>query len=403
MCSPERDLSSFCEFPTHPTTAATTLEPSTPYPSFPKQNPPRFARRVLPRPRPGRRRVRPSRASPARLRSAPARLRRACTIPRPPRFARAVLLPFPPDGGTGHVPRQALRGQRCPPLHAVPRPQASRRRCAPSRALLWPRTTFRCVSGEPTRFPSSRLRRSPHPVLCAASAAGTEAAKRSRQGQRHQRGRQLLRQRLRLVTRATVVNNANAPSPHYPPAVSCSLRTSLVMPTLITKSSTEHATASGKGVASPPQRFAPVVPPRHCTCCCKFVPCPLPRAAHGTCSEAKFRASAPCGTPRCGVFICLSPAAGNGGPGKAAAHVTKHVVFRFAHVGASAASAAQRLPWCRAKRDFHLLQHAPHKLFFSSRTHGPTGFAATCHAVARSATAETPRPAGPSILVTPWA
>jgi len=33
------------------------------------------------------------------------------------------------------------------------------------------------------------------------------------------------------------------------PANSCSLRTSLVMPTLITKSSTEHATASGKGVA----------------------------------------------------------------------------------------------------------------------------------------------------------
>jgi len=177
------------------------------------------------------------------------------------------------------------RGRRCPPLHAVPRPQEVRRHFVPFTLPARTRTTFRCVAGEPTLSASSRLylRRSPHPVLCAASAAGTEAAKRYRQGQRHQRGRQLLRQRLRLVTRATVVNNANAPSPHYPPAVSCSLRTSLVMPTLITKSSTEHATASGKGVATRPQRCAPVVPPRHCTCCCKFVPCPLPRAAHGTC------------------------------------------------------------------------------------------------------------------------
>ena len=46
----------------------------------------------------------------------------------------------------------------------------------------------------------------------------------------------------------------------------------------------------------------------------RFVPCPLPRAAHGTCSEAKFRASAPCGTPPCGVFSSLSPAADSGGP-----------------------------------------------------------------------------------------
>jgi hypothetical protein len=33
----------------------------------------------------------------------------------------------------------------------------------------------------------------------------------------------------------------------YPPAVSCSLRTSSVLPTLITESGTEHATASGSG------------------------------------------------------------------------------------------------------------------------------------------------------------
>jgi len=61
-----------------------------------------------------------------------------------------------------------------------------------------------------------------------------------------------VRQRLRLITRATVVHNVNAPSPHYPPAVSCSLRTSPTMPTLIAQSSTEHATASGEGVATRP-------------------------------------------------------------------------------------------------------------------------------------------------------
>jgi len=122
LCSPERNLSSFCEFPAHHTTALPHLEPTTPDPSFPRQPPPRYARRVLPRLRPGRRgcrrdyytpcRLRPSRASPARL----SRCHRACHGPCC--FLAAL----------GHIPRHALRGWRCPPLHAVPRPQASRRR-----------------------------------------------------------------------------------------------------------------------------------------------------------------------------------------------------------------------------------------------------------------------------------
>ena len=67
---------------------------------------------------------------------------------------------------------------------------------------------------------------------------------------------------------------------------------------------------------------------------------------------------------------------------------------RVSRAAASLVSRKARLPSSSTR--------SPQALF-SSRTHGPTGFAATCHAVARSATAETPRPAGPSILVTPWA
>ena len=77
----------------------------------------------------------------------------------------------------------------------------------------WPRTTFRCVAGEPTLSASSTLRVSPHPVQCAASATGTEAAKRSQHDKRCQRSRQLLRQWLRLITRADLVHNADGPSP----------------------------------------------------------------------------------------------------------------------------------------------------------------------------------------------
>ena len=54
-----------------------------------------------------------------------------------------------------------------------------------------------------------------HPVLCAASAAVTQAAKRHRHVQRHHRNRQLVRQRLRLIPRATVVNNVHARSTLY--------------------------------------------------------------------------------------------------------------------------------------------------------------------------------------------
>ncbi len=75
LCSPERNLSSFCEFPAHHTTALPHLEPTTPAPSFPTLR----ATRVGYYPGSGlavaaaaatttHRRLRPSRASPARLR-----------------------------------------------------------------------------------------------------------------------------------------------------------------------------------------------------------------------------------------------------------------------------------------------------------------------------------------------
>src|SRR5690606_23035941 len=106
------------------------------------------------------------------------------------------------------------RDRRCLPLHAVQRRQKVRRHYRSVTLSASTRTTFRYVAGEPTLSASSRLRRSPHPVLCAASASGTEAAKRSRHDKRCQQGRQLLRQWLRLMARATGIGHANAGPPH---------------------------------------------------------------------------------------------------------------------------------------------------------------------------------------------
>ena len=84
--------------------------------------------------------------------------------------------------------------------------------------------------------------------------------------------------------------------------------------------------------------------------------------------EAKFRANAPCGTPRGrGVLVSLSPAAVPGGPDTD--HASKAVMVCASCPGALApsmrhlhrakrwrrlvaGSAAKRLPWCRAWRDF---------------------------------------------------
>jgi hypothetical protein len=84
--------------------------------------------------------------------------------------------------------------------------------------------------------------------------------------------------------------------------------------------------------------------------------------------EAKFRANAPCGTPRGrGVLVSLSPAAVPGGPDTD--HASKAVMVCASCPGALApsmrhlhrakrwrrlvaGSAATRLPWCRAWRDF---------------------------------------------------
>jgi len=96
---------------------------------------------------------RSSRATPARLSCCHRALHGPCCI-------LATL---------GHVPRQALAGRRCPPLHAVSRPHGSRRHFVPSRSMQWPHTTFRCVVGAPTLSASSRLRRSLNPVPASAS------------------------------------------------------------------------------------------------------------------------------------------------------------------------------------------------------------------------------------------
>ncbi len=58
---------------------------------------------------------------------------------------------------------------------------------------------------------AARLARSPMPT--PASAAVTQAAKRCRWCERGCRGRQLVRQRLRLFPRATVTGHADGPSP----------------------------------------------------------------------------------------------------------------------------------------------------------------------------------------------
>jgi len=95
-------------------------------------------------------------------------------------------------------------------------------------------------------------------------------------------------------------------------------------------------------------------------------------AEHVRFTTGRFPTKAPCGTPRCGVFVSLSPAAGDGGPSKATAHVTKtHVVFRFA--------LRRRIPTGS-----------------SSRKRGPTGFAALPPSPFGLWRDKSPRQEGPS-------
>ena len=68
----------------------------------------------------------------------------------PPRFARRGTTPGPTWSARSTAPRRAASAGIAPSLRSVTIPAG-------------PRTTFRCVTGEPTRFPSSRLRRSPDP------------------------------------------------------------------------------------------------------------------------------------------------------------------------------------------------------------------------------------------------
>lgn len=151
--------------------------------------------------------------------------------------------------------------------------------------------------------------------------------------------------------------------------------------------------------------------------------------------EAKFRANAPCGTPRGrGVLVSLSPAAVPGGPDTD--HASKAVMVCASCPGALApsmrhlhrakrwrrlvaGSAAKRLPWCRAWRDFFesvtgspqalsaaaavtaLRAVRRHPLRLRASRSGATGRPGskscgwrphatppTCHAIARRATAD---------------
>jgi hypothetical protein len=78
--------------------------------------------------------LRPSRADARSATVAPARLRRAYAIPRPPWLARST------------APRRTASAGSAPSLRSVTLP-------------AWPRTTFRCVAGEPMLSASSPLTR----------------------------------------------------------------------------------------------------------------------------------------------------------------------------------------------------------------------------------------------------
>ena len=182
-----------------------------------------------PRPRP----THDAAASCGRSTVAPARLRRAYAIPRAPGLSRVLLRRAGRCPARQHA-RQALRGQRCPTASMQRRASCARRFAA-----------------------------RPIPMPTPASAAVTQAAKRCRSCKRGCRGRQLVRQRLRLFPRATV------------------------------------------------DRDADVHPTRH----------EDPGPSHLLLGEKSSKcAGPPCGTPRGrGVLVSLSPAAEDGGPGVASA------------------------------------------------------------------------------------
>jgi len=104
----------------------------------------------------------------------------------------------------GHVPRQALRGRRCPPLHAVPRPQGPRRHCVPSRSLL----------GRARRSAAWLVnRRSPHPRRFAARPCPRNRGETCRRlfpaSQGHEPRQQAVTVHAHALPRATVIGNDN--------------------------------------------------------------------------------------------------------------------------------------------------------------------------------------------------
>ena len=167
---------------------------------------------------------------PGRPPASASRSHASCSYPHPPRKQGCHGGCFP---RAPHLSRAVLR-PRC--ARARPAP------CAPWSAMSNALDTA-------TRFPSSRLRRSPDP-RCRRPPPGyvTELAEPSSVPSppaRHPRDRGSqwdapcpLPKAMNRASRAVTVHA-------HPPAVSCSLRTSSVMTTLIPESGTEHATASG--------------------------------------------------------------------------------------------------------------------------------------------------------------
>jgi hypothetical protein len=170
------------------------------------------------------------------MRPAPTRTRRAskAVTAAASRVHRTCHGPCFVLAALGHVPRQVLRGRRCRTSSMQQR--ASHPRGSAARPI--PDANARLRARSPAR-PWFTVRRS------LPASQGHEPRQQSCHG-----------------------------SCSYPPAVSCSLRTSSVMPTLITKSGTEHATASG------------AVWLRHFNASLLLIPCRRPRRSRAF----------PCGT-----------------------------------------------------------------------------------------------------------
>ncbi len=285
------------------------------------------------------------------------------------------------------------RGSRyvSPVPAAAPRPRSAPRRPRPAgrRAV----TSFRhapCLAapGVPLRY---RLPACAAPVTGRASSSlrsGTSRARCSVVGdvKRPRHGNALP-----ILAAARL---ARSPCRRPPPPLSHKLRSVAGGAKVVAEVGSLCASGSGSSHAQPLSVMPTLIPRAKKT----------PRCSRNL-LEAKFRANAPCGTPRGrGVLVSLSPAAVPGGPDTD--HASKAVMVCASCPGALApsmrhlhrakrwrrlvaGSAAKRLPWCRAWRDFfEFLTGSPQAL---SAAVTALLDAATCHAIARSATAEAPR------------